>query len=68
MEIVELAEKHRPSGGQARRAGVGEVEGDGEEPRVNGGDGIGESSLMMVGVALSAMVGVFGADITRTKL
>ena len=66
--MVELVEKHRPNGGQAKRAGVGEIEGDGEEPRVNGGDGIGESSLMMVGVALSSKVGVFGADMTKAGL
>ena len=47
---------------------MGEIEGDGEEPRVNGGDGKGESSLIMVGVALSAMVGVFGTDMRRIEL
>lgn len=51
--MVEEVEKQRSSGGQARSAGVGEIEGDGEEPRVKGGDGMGESSLIIVGVAKS---------------
>lgn len=34
----EVAEKDRSSLGQADRAGVGEIEGDGEESLVKGGD------------------------------
>ena len=33
-----MAEKDRPRGGQAESAGVGEMEGEGEESLVNGGD------------------------------
>jgi len=53
--MVEEVEKQRSRGGQARSAGVGETDGDGEEPRVKGGEGVGESSFMIVGVALAAM-------------
>lgn len=40
MECVddEVAENERLSGGQAKIAGVGEVDGDGDEPRVKGGE------------------------------
>lgn len=53
--MVEEVEKQRPRGGQAKSAGVGDTDGDGEEPRVKGGEGIGESSLMIVMVALATM-------------
>lgn len=36
--IDELAEKDRLRGGQADRAGVGDVDGDGEESLVKGGE------------------------------
>ena len=44
VEIVEEVETHRSNWGHDRRAGVGETEGDGDDPRVNGGDDMGESS------------------------
>ena len=31
-----MSEKHRPNGGQADNAGLGEIEGEGEESLVNG--------------------------------
>jgi hypothetical protein len=36
---VELVEKQRSRDGHAKSAGVGEMEGEGEEPRVRGGEG-----------------------------
>ena len=53
---MEDVEKQRSSGGQASSAGVGEIDGDGEEPRVKGGEGMSESSLIIVGVALAAIL------------
>ena len=50
-------EKHLSKGGQARRAGVGETEGDGEEPRVKGGEGIGESSPIVDILRSRAVIG-----------
>ena len=44
VEIVEDVEKHRSNCGQARRAGVGETEGDGDDPREKGGEDMGNSS------------------------
>lgn len=38
-----MSEKHRPSGGQADNAGIGEMEGDGDESLVNGEEGEPES-------------------------
>jgi len=55
-DIVEEVEKQRFNGGQARSAGVGEIDGDGEEPRVRGGEGMSASSLIIVGVALRTML------------
>jgi hypothetical protein len=55
---VDIVEKHRSNGGHARRAGVGDTEGEGEEPRVSGGEGMAQSSLIIVGVACSDMVQV----------
>ena len=52
-EIVEEVEKQRSSDGQARRAGVGETDGEGEEPRMKVGDGIEESSSQCVEVVSS---------------
>ena len=57
FETVDEVEKHRSSGGHARRAGVGDTDGEGEASRVRGGEGIGESSLVIEGVGRSAMVG-----------
>ncbi len=54
--MVEEVEKERSRGGQARSAGVGEIDGDGEEPRVTGEEGIGDPSFMIVGVALAGML------------
>lgn len=52
VETVEAVEKHRSNDGQARSAGVGEADGDGEEPRVRGGEGMGDSSLKFNGIVL----------------
>ena len=35
---MEFVEKERSSGGHANRAGVGDIEGEGDEPRVTGGE------------------------------
>ena len=39
FEMDEAVEKHRSSGGQADKAGVGDAEGEGEEALVKGEDG-----------------------------
>ena len=50
-----MAENDRPSGGQAERAGVGDIEGEGEESLVNGGEV--EALLSVVDDGLKAIVG-----------
>lgn len=51
----EVAEKERLNGGQANIAGVGDVEGDGEESLVKGGEP--EASLSVVDEGLRFLVG-----------
>lgn len=36
VETEEMSEKHRPKGGQADSAGLGDIKGEGEESLVNG--------------------------------
>ena len=60
-EVVdcELAEKERLSGGQADIAGVGDIDGDGEESLVKGG----EYEALLSGDGLEAVV-----DMRRASL
>lgn len=51
----EVAEKDRLKGGQANNAGVGEIDGEGEESRVKGGEL--ETSLPIAEEGLRAIVG-----------
>jgi hypothetical protein len=52
VDADDATEKERPRGGQADKAGVGERqgEGDGEESRVNGGEGKAWPSVLKVGL------------------
>lgn len=59
--VDELAEKDRLSGGQADIAGVGDMDGDGEESLVKGG----EYEALLPGDGLKAVVGMLGALLTR---
>ena len=43
VETVEPVEKHRPNGGQADRAGVGDTDGEGDDALVKGDEGDEES-------------------------
>lgn len=57
-EVVDgLAENDRLSGGQANSAGVGDIDGDGEESLVKGG----EYDALLSGEGLKAIVGTEGA-------
>lgn len=49
MESEEAAENERWSEGQAEMAGVGDAEGDGEDPRVKGEEGAGSLCDMDAG-------------------
>lgn len=61
-EVVdELAEKDRLSGGQADIAGVGDIEGDGEESLVKGG----EYEGLLSGDELEAVIGMRRASLIR---
>ena len=58
--VDELAEKDRLSGGQADIAGVGDMDGDGEESLVKGG----EYEASLPGDGLKAIVGMLVALLT----
>ena len=53
----EVVEKHRSNGGHADKAGVGEIEGEGEESLVKGGEGEGDVVCRIVGVEFCAILG-----------
>ena len=55
--VDELAENDRLSGGQANNAGVGDIDGDGEESLVKGG----EYEALLSGDGLEAFIGTGGA-------
>lgn len=54
MDSEDVVENERWSGGQAEMAGVGDAEGDGDDPRVRGEEGVG--SLWVMDIGLTAMV------------
>ena len=65
----ELAEKDRLRGGQAKIAGVGEIEGEGEESRVKGGDAEPLLSVAMTGPGeLMASEGGCGREILEPSM
>ena len=62
--VDELAEKDRLSGGQADIAGIGDVDGDGEESLVKGG----EYEVLLSGDGLEAVVNIRRASLTRSYI